>query len=282
MAGTGLFPAWIGKALVADAVFGRAYASVSERERALLKTALVRSWEWSAPSEVVFRRTETLLRSGLCAVTRSAPRPALALFFDAAETSPARLLAALVPALAAGVPEVLAVRLGGRGHAPAALLTALELAGVERLAQLPKDQGPRLLGHLAQNAPSCAVLALGEVACVRAAWRGRLDRPLGLWLDRPGDLDLEALAFAQPDAVLEAWGPGARGLAAPVVRRSGSFETFLRQNYPAVYAPGSRREACLGRVPLVLGPGCESCWLWPDLEPGRFLATSTAWGLDLE
>jgi hypothetical protein len=99
-------------------------------------------------------------------------------------------------------------------------------------------------------------------------------------LDRPGDLDLQAVAFAQADAALEAWGPGARGLAAPFVRRSGTFESFLRQGYAALYAPTARHEACLGRAPLVLGSGCESCWLWPDLAADLFFTHSTAWSLD--
>lgn len=275
---TGLFPSWIAKSLVADAVFGRAYARVPDHGRALLKTALARSWETSAPSETVASRTEKALRSGLRAVTSSAPRPGLVLLLDPAETSPARLLAALAPALAAGIPEVLAVRLGGRGNPPASLLVALELAGVERLALLPKEQGPKLFEHLAGHAPACLVLALGSVPGP-AAWRGRLERPLGLWLDKSGDLDLEAVRFAQPDAVLEAWGPGTRSLTGPVVRRSGTFETFLRQGYAALYAPRTRHEACLGRAPLVLGPGCESCWLWPDLAADLFLERSTGWSL---
>jgi hypothetical protein len=278
MTRAGLFPAWIAGALAGDAVFARAYAAVSDPERALIKTALARSWEGSGPSEALSRRTDTVLRSGLRAVGASTPRPALALVFDSSEVSPARLLAALVPALAAGVSEVLAVRLGGRGHPPAPLLVALELAGVERLALLPREQGPRLCEHLAAH-PACLVLALGS-APVPAAWRGRLERPLGLWLDRPGDLDLQAVAFAQADAALEAWGPGARGLAAPFVRRSGTFESFLRQGYAALYAPTARHEACLGRAPLVLGSGCESCWLWPDLAADLFFTHSTAWSLD--
>ncbi|MCM0755817.1 hypothetical protein M7784_11245 [Desulfovibrio aminophilus] len=286
----GLFPSWLDGSLARDASFGRAYAAVPDARRALLKTAIARLWDWCAPAEALHRRAETLWRSGLRSVSLAEPRRFAMMLFDAGETSPSRLLAALVPALAAGVPDVLAVRLGGRALPPAPQLLALELAGVERLALLSRARCAELLAHLGQGGESGAVLALGrEAASVVAEARLHSARqrawtpgsgPAGVWLERGAGSDLEALDFAQQGAEIHVWGAGRRSIPGGFVRRSGTFETFLRQGYSALYVPEARREACAGRAPLVLGPGCESCWLWPDLEASLFTPRRVCWSVD--
>jgi len=286
----GLFPSWLDGSLASDAAFGRAYAAVPDVRRALLKTAIARLWEWCGPADAVSLRRDMLWRSGLRSVSVAGPRRFALVLFDAGETSPVRLLAALVPALAAGIPEVLAVRLGGRALPPAPQLLALELAGVERLALLSRKRCTELLEHLGQGGESGLVLALGrDAGSVLAAAPLHPARqrawvpgggPAGVWLDRTGSPDLEALAFAQHGAEINVWGGRGRSIPDGFVRRSGTFETFLRQGYATLYVPEERREACAGRAPLVLGPGCESCWLWPDLEVSLFTPRHVCWSVD--
>lgn len=270
-----VFPRWIEDRLVGDAAFARAYAAVPDTRRALLKTALARAWEWAGPAVLETSRCAALGRSGLSSLRLTRPRRFAVLLFDATENSPARILAALAPALAAGIPEVLAVGVGGRSLPPAPVLTALELAGVERLARLSREQCLKFLRELDPFQPGL-ILALGGgpaagvlAACPQSPWRvvrrGGLDGPLGVWRDSAEDLDLEALAFAQPDAAVEAWGAGRFLPGVHFRKKSGRFESFLKQGYPVVYVPAARREACLEAALAVFGPGTESCWIWPGL-----------------
>lgn len=271
-----IFPSWIEERLVGDAAFARAYAAVSDRHRALLKTALARAWEWAGPAAAESSRYETLGRSGLASVRLIRPRRFAVLLFDETENSPARLLAALTPVLAAGVPDVLALRVGGRSLPPAPVLTALELAGVERLARLSRERALKLLRELDPRSPGLILgLGAGAVAEIlaacppspwRAVWRGGLGGPLGVWRDKAADLDLEALAFAQPDAAVEVWGAGRSLPGMRLSKKNGTFESFLTQGYPVVWVPAARREACLDTALAVFGPGAESCWVWPDLQ----------------
>jgi len=216
---------------------------------------------------------------------------------DADFRSPARLLAAILPPLLAGVEQVLVVRIhyARKDHSPwpARLLTACELVGQELALDLNPDQAGALARTLAANSSAGLVLSLEEgrdpgkpavgwlpVEARKAGvavWRPRWDGRIGVWAPAKAEWDWDALLWAHPDAALTVWGNKRKGLPEGVATRKGDLSAFLAQGYPAAFAPSDTQAEVLDGVALVLGPGHEGCWLWPDLEADLCRRRSVAW-----
>jgi hypothetical protein len=178
------------------------------------------------------------------------------------------------------VAEVACLRLGRPW--PEALLTTLELCGVETVCRLGSRSLTGLWPQLAALGQGAAVLLDGaprpgrdpgaSLRLLSATVAGR-----ALVQDGPeGAFDREALRFAQPDLALDEAG------AAP--QASDALVMGADSGYDAVYVGDGRLDAVPDEVPLVLGPGRESCWLWPQLPPEAFrrvrLAASVAGDCD--
>ena len=101
---------------------------------------------------------------------------------------------------------------------------------------------------------------------------------LGVWLDDGGreSLDLDVLAWAQTGADV-AIRPISASLAEPGPGGTDAevFERFLAEEWDAVVVPESRLDQAA--YALVLGPGQEAAWLWPDLHPSFFLERRVLW-----
>jgi hypothetical protein len=283
-------------ALIPDERFAEAYAEVADQRRALLKTCIARLWEWFGPCRASEELAVRRWRQGFVSRTSTRPRAACAVFFPPS-VGPAALLAALVPARALGVGEVLAVCCGGEPPAApvltAPVLTALELAGVEDALLLPPESASRLASLLAGT--ECCNVVLGEAldgsshSC--SSWRAPHPRSVGVWLEGGAtdenpdpDPDLDALAFAHPDAGLLVMGeseqPPLSCAVLPVNARyvSGTFEDFLAIGFHGVVVPQGRLEAASQRQSLTLAAGQESCWLHAGLTADHFRIKRHAWG----
>ena len=280
------FPEWINEFVVEDELFARAYESVSSHLRALLKTGIARLFEWYGPSRRVAGRETVSWRGGFDSVQDSTPADYAVVVFDSNLTSSARLLAAVVPALARGVRTVLAVRLDG-GEWPRAMLTGLELAGQDLAVDLSADQVKGLLEELDASGANGVVLgvelAQGVFRSFRFPTRSidficlKCDRDAVVWMDDDEPFDLDALAFAQPDLSFAVHGAAPKLPSAGFQCGQNDFQGFLDSIREVAYAPASRVDEALNRAWLVLGPGQEGCWVWPQLRPEHFLFHSTAW-----
>ena len=275
-------PDLIGESLVDDALFAAAYGESSDRERALMKTCIARLYDWYGPRKDMACEVSKGWRGGFASVARSAPVDFALVLFDGNFVSPARLLAALVPAVACGVPNVLAVRVDGGGEWTGPLLTAMELAGQELVADMTTEGVSSLLGDLAETGASGAVVDLTARPGL-CAGSGRLpvqspvfDPGVALFLDGPETFDLDALAFIHPDTAFTAFGADVP-LPDGFVRGGEEFSAFLEEVGDAAFVPADRINDTLGHARLVLGPGQEGCWVWPELHPEFFLFHRTAW-----
>lgn len=265
------FPTWLDARLVPDAAFGAAYDAVRPEERGLLKTAIARiiaaQTECACP-EIVSGQTVRTMRQGFVVHEHHAPAAWAVVFWDAAYAGPSRILAALLPALLAGVPDVLACRVTPETDTSsfsAPVLAALELAGQEAAACLAPQDAARLVHDC------CGVSARGRVVFLgggdelrppaAAALRHgvpvrHMAAPVRIGHDErslpPGALAPDgALRFAHPDAELAPFAAGESGLA-------------------ALFCGEESLSRHLGAAPLVLCPGQEMCWVWADLDSAFF------------
>ncbi len=268
------FPA--GLNLVEDRAFAVAYESISPEQRGALKVAIARLGAVYGSPDRLGEERRCSLRQGVDILERSRPVDWAALFWSEEFTSPSQLLAALLPAILAGVPDILACRVRGTAKSspfPPAQLVALELAGQESVAEV----GPEMLGdvlrQIAQGNTSGRIILLGsglrEVDPL-VALPGEAEGRIAVWR-----------RCAQQRIGLSAGVVGAQGVSPSAdllaFAHSGAF--FHEQCSPdmmpdatlhAIFCGAEEAGAWLGSAPLVLTPGQESCWLWPDLEPGFF------------
>jgi len=282
------FPNWINPLVPDDALFAQAYQALADRERAWIKTGIARLYDWYGPRKDLGGEDVRRWSGGLCTRTRFDAVEFAVVLFDDTLLSPARLLAALVPAIATGVRHVLAVRVGDDAPWRQAILTGLELAGQELVAGVDQNQARRLLAELRETDRPGAVAVLGPKAsetCVAeqyaatrmAFWRPRFSRMATVWMEQPDTFDLEALAFIHPDIAFTVFGAEAELPGSNFSRAEGGFDEFLKLSSDVAYLPQDRMAAASGRVKLALGPGLEGSWLWPDLHSLHFQFRSAAW-----
>ncbi|WP_300157504.1 hypothetical protein [Solidesulfovibrio sp.] len=261
-------PSWpeaMERGRVSDAAFARAYGRVGDLGRARIKTGVAAIFAACGGPMPLARRSETVLGHDLVLTREDVPLDFVVIVCGPGFASPARLAAAVLPALCARTPEVAAVRLGGPW--PEALLTALELCGVETACRV----GPRgltsLWAGLAAKGQGAAVLLdgaprpAGDLAGRLVVHEAKVAGRVLVRQAADPVLDRDALAFAQPDlAIIEA--SDAPGAPDALARTADS-------GYDAVYGdPADGRQG--QDVPLILGPGRETFWLWPHLSPEAF------------
>ena len=257
-------PAWLESFRPDDTLYADAYEDTPAELRALLKTAIAFDFHrWTMNDGECVAETRNP-RAGFFRTERS--RPADWVLAVAAEgfASPARLLAALVPAVIAGVGRIVIV--SPAPFAPA-VATALELSGLEdsfvpddaRTADLYEDLRAASPDGRVVVFPGNGPLTPGQKDLMhRAAADGIAvyrDAPapkiLSLYADEgcaapggPSPEDVKKrLLWLHPDAVL---------LEEPA------------QDLRAVFAPQDTPLPCA--APFAAGPGMEACWPGPSPE----------------
>lgn len=281
------FPDWLTELIPDDELFARAYEDISDQRRALMKTNIARLYDWYGPRKDTLGASIRHWHSGFESKQVYSAVDFAVVLFDGSLLSPARLLAALVPALAGGVKNVLAARVSG-GPWRKAVLTGLELAGQELVVDVNEVQARRLFDELRNSNHTGAVTVLGPKAAViktselQAAsrisfWRPRFSRAAVVWMDDESTFDLEALAFVHPDIVFSVFGAEPELPADNFSYEGDGFDDFLNAIMDVAYLPAERMDQALAKAKVVLGPGQEGCWVWPDLHPEHFQFHSTAW-----
>ncbi len=264
---------------VTESRFERAYALVDDRRRAWIKTAVACAYSFAEESPGAALKEFVVCSGGLAHRVRREPVAWAAVAFGP-RSSPAQVVAALLPAVAAGVPHVAALCLAGRNAPAPPLLVALELAGQEHVALVSARRLPACIADMRKNLGPGLVLdlwsgpAAGLPPLPARLWRP--ERPVmpAAWLDSERSLDLEALAFAHPGTQVHVWGKAGAIPEGSFVLHSGTFGEFARQGYFPAAVPVRRLDALAGKAPLALGPGMESCFIWPGLVPELFLQQS--------
>ncbi|MCL1889471.1 MAG: hypothetical protein FWF99_03075 [Desulfovibrionaceae bacterium] len=193
--------------------------------------------------------------------------------------SPAGLIAAVLPAVAAGVEKLLICRVCPPGSVlPAPLSAALELLGQEYLYGLPGLEDAGLLEDLAaQNGVETGALALlGSEWTGGEGWLQRA-RALGLWFRSvPGRVKIlhssGGSASAALDKELLRWLHPQAEIIYPVEDRADS--PVVPSAIPDQGDAGFFGAAGENFPGLITAPGQEAFWVWPEFSPRDFFRQS--------
>ncbi len=98
---------------------------------------------------------------------------------------------------------------------------------------------------------------------------------LSAWYDPSFDYD--AFAWAHPNAARTCWN-AVEDCILQWECVQGSWDEFIIQPSDAYLVPADLTADLHGAANLVLGPGAEGCWLYPELELGYFLHHVVALG----
>lgn len=282
------FPTWLNDFVPDDDLFARAYEDISDQNRAWMKTGIARLYDYCGPRKDVSGVDVRRWRGGFETQQSYDAVDFAVVLFDGSLLSPSRLLAALVPALAGGVKNVLAVRVGEEAPWRKAVLTGLELAGQEFVVGLSDVQTRQLFNELRETGQPGSVVVLGPRAAVIknselqsasriSFYRPRFSRSAAIWMDDSTTFDLKTLAFIHPDIIFSVFGAESELPADNFSYEGDLFDDFLGAIMDVAYVPPKHIGEALKRAKMVFGPGHEGCWIWPDLHPEHFQIHRTAW-----
>ena len=284
------FPAWTQARLVSDAVFAEAYGALSGPRRAWLKKTIAQIHALSGPMRGPCERKLCEHRQGFASQRASCPLKSAVLFLDDTCTSAAMAVAAAVPMLLSGVPNLCAVRITKGAPLADDVLAGLELVGLEMVVHLDDTSARKFMEFLVADGSS-AVLFHGQGAALeqlRTAagyalpslrlWKPFLVDRVGVYDDGAATWDWELLSWVHPCASIEIYGSrtAVPGLPSGCVRVGGDFEALLAGGYPALYVPLERLAQVAATARIALAPGQEGCWAWPGLGTDFFRTLSLA------
>ena len=270
--------AGLSDSLVPESAFDEAFDRLENTDRAWIKKNIAQLHAMYAHGGCTARRKERDLSQGFQSRLKQRPCSRAVVCFPSTFQASPRLVAAVLPPLAAGVGRCCAVRIGGGGASwEPRLLGALELAGVEEVYDPAPEAFRKWTKSMAQD-PDTRFVFLEEPAeehvigsggggPVLLAEVGRL----GIWFEHEEQWGLERIRSAHPRAELLLGGPAAPSAEHPrglVVE--GSDNEFFATEPDALFVPPSLFDEALSRCSKVFGPGQEACWIWPELGRDSF------------
>ena len=237
---------WLESYSIDDETVGRAYESLGNQGRAVLKKAIARLYRvWGESPEE--KRKKIAFRDGFGLQEDNVPAPFALMACDPAYCSPSAMLAALLPALLAGVETVLpcftATDEEGCPEVFPPLLGALELAGVERGFAAPESRVEALFADMVELFGHGRLIILG------------------------GERFADKLALSAHRA-----GVPCCSLTNALLYYNSGAESLAKQCFSASGEPLAHEvaEADETGVFLHLDAAHEDVWFWPDLGPGWF------------
>ncbi|CAK7068914.1 MAG: hypothetical protein DELT_01787 [Desulfovibrio sp.] len=256
------FPARFAERYLPDDAFAEAYDTLAPEERAQIKTAITRNIAVQtacACPETGASVSRKTMRQGFVIHEETRAADWAAVFWDASYTGWTRILAALLPAVLAGVPNILACQIdsgqadSGRAVVPPAVLAAMELAGQETVAVMASEEALAFLEECAAQNAAGRVVLLGE------------DTALDDMAAAAARLGVSSRRYAKPLRIA-----AEVGLNASVLQFAHPDVAFLPHDemyapFSAVFCEEEFLESHAGRAPLVLTPGQEAFWVWDDL-----------------
>lgn len=256
------WPTWLDGMALEDGLRTKAYDVTTPQQRACLKNALAFAHAFWGECAHTHRHETNNIQRGFCYARAETPVPWVMYVCGQHYAAPARLAAALMPALLAGVPCI-----GAFHHTSmptsrprTCISVALELVGVEDIFCCNLDSIEKALTHMLD------IHGLGRVILLHTGdlqplgtmlscqgvpyWEETMPPQLYMHEDHTSAFDADLLRFAHD--------------CTPEVYKA---ETPFSYRPHALYAP----QAPCGYVPaLIFAPGMEGCWLHMDIPPMYF------------
>lgn len=279
---TGSFswPDFHDKHRISEDALAQAYAALSDIERSWIKKNIAQLFALFPPNAKEQANSAIRWTTGLQTVIRTRPKDWVILLLSGSLSGPARAISAVLPAMTSGVRNILAV-FQGQTNPPAPLLAGLEMCGVESVCSLNPRKTKELFNSLAHFPAKGVVLDLeGSLPALRlsdssgamAIWRPAPLHSIGIWSETAHQWDLRTLAWSHPDLAFDVWGKTPKKLPVGFKTISGDWKAFCNHAYRARGIPALLlRNAPASCCDLILTPGQEGCWHWPDLHPEIFL-----------
>lgn len=266
-----IWPDWLESLRVPDSICAEAYEQTPAPQRAAIKTAMALALAHYGENSGLTSQQRHDIRHGIIARQTSRPADLALIVFAAGYRACARLAAACIPAILAGVQNIAALCLGGKPCGN--VLTTLELCGIEDIFAAEKADLQRLLVDLADrngrlvilgadllkadtNAAPCCPQTNARLACFVEKSCPRLR------LAAPAAFDRKILEFAQAEA---ADGAECTDPASPVDAIYCTPEQAASEFPPFSDSQQPGHGQC-----ILLGPGCEGFWLHRGLDPEFF------------
>ncbi len=274
------WPVHLKRYRITEQSLAEAYAALSDTERSWIKKNIAQLYAL-APANAKSRvSTATRWVCGFQSTACIRPRDWAILLLDQSLTGPVWAVSAIVPAMTSGVPNILAVCQNTSSPSPH-LLAGLELCGVDTICRLGRRNVSSLLENLAASATSGVILNPDNSLAQRhlpnswpgsvAVWKPASPRRMGIWSETTDQWDWTTLAWNHPGLPLEVWGASPGKLPPGCTKKPGDWTLFCDQAYLAMGIPEQRLpETRKLRRQLILTPGQEGCWHWPDLTPEWF------------
>ena len=258
------FPLWLQDYQIEDEIFGEAYEATLPPQRAWLKKTIAQVYGINSPEAPSKTWNVNTWRGGFETEVATAPLEWTVLLLDEKSVSSVRILAALVPALAAGVKNILAVY-SGEGEISQAVLAGFELAGQEDVVQLSQDKVEELLDHLMRSGVDGAILDLRVShvllpcgPCVRY-WRAPEISSISICKEEDSP-DMDVLSFVHPDVEFV----------------EVDEDSLVDAQSDVAVVPAEIVGDALMNFNIVLAHGQEGCWLWNGFDSSFFKRESVA------
>ncbi len=258
------FPDWIEEFQIDDGVFGLAYEATLPPRRAWMKKTIAQVYAVNSPDSPQKTWVVNTWKGGFETEVSMSPLDCVVMLIDQEALSAIRILAALTPALAAGVKNILVV-FTGEGELSQSVLTGFELAGQEAVVCLENEKLEELLSYINDSKVDSAILDLRShptdipYAENMKYWRSPVVSNIAVCLDEDGP-DMDILKFAHPDAII----------------KEVAIEDLSEFSGNVVVVSAELVGEALVDFKLVLSHGQEGCWMWSDLTGLFFKKESVA------
>ncbi|WP_027722741.1 hypothetical protein [Maridesulfovibrio zosterae] len=259
-----IFPEWLQEYHITDDVFADCYESTLPAQRAWLKKTIAQSYAVNSPEAPQKTWTVNTWRGGFETEISVSPLDWTVLLLDKGSVSAVRILAALSPALAAGIQNILVVFVGD-GDIAQSVLTGFELAGQEDVVKLSKSDLAELFCYLKDSSACGAILDLRsapEGISYDAKFRyWQAPNISSIYCYKDEELPvIEVLNFAHPDIDL-------------IEVNEDTFEDISGE---VIVVPAELVGEALNNFKIVLTYGQEGCWIWNNFGSWFFKHESVA------
>jgi hypothetical protein len=272
--------------LVTDQELEEAYGKVGDLKRSWIKKHLAYLFSFYG-HEVSLEKTRTYRqRTGFVYNEAIIPVPAAVMVADSCPGTWNRVLAALVPAIAAGVDNISAFLLRSKQGVCPEMFTALELAGIEDIFIIEHAQAGAVM-EMSMNI-NAVILDLCSQTFVPADFSQRsaifktyirlyfAGKPRGLiWAGEQEDWDYETVRWANPDMEFTVSGPKAESAPRDFRRSALQDSEILEGKWDIFLGP----EHMFNSAGITRGfsRGLEPFWLWPEIDKALFMTNRVYW-----